>query len=200
MFVQTIGDPISPAAAELRHPGWRREHPSHDKLRGWAAEQDDAQTYEALANWLIEFSTPEDRHRIMCSYNWDHGTAIPQWILRQTDTQPATVFTTLWRARPDRMVPALAEGRPLPEDVAPLLQLVLDINDLLNRRFYRPPFLLRCIAFEGHDPLVWETRGTDHYEAEARLIPAAAYRPIPGRVLDTACRPFGCPIDLSLLT
>ena len=198
MFVESIGQSAAPSAAELRHPDWRRESPADLKLRAWAGDQDE-DWYAALADWLIERSTPEDRHRIMCRYDWAHGIAIPEWIIRQPNTQPATIYTILWRAEPDKMVPFLASGRPFPEDLSERLELVFDINKLLGHRFYRPPFLLRCIAFAGHEPLVWETRGPEYREAEARLIPEAAFRAIPGRHLDEAEDPIGCPVDLSLV-
>ena len=83
---------------------WKRTADPDEVLRFWAksysAWGEAPEEWQRFADWLIEASTPEDRHILATAVNWDHGLDITQWVIRQPDTQLATVYEVFWAADP----------------------------------------------------------------------------------------------------
>jgi hypothetical protein len=54
-----------------------------------------AEQKEALLSWLGTHA-PEDWHLVVSAWNWDNGSRIVMWILRQPDCDRATVQLGFW--------------------------------------------------------------------------------------------------------
>jgi len=199
------------AAAERRREAasklaaWKRTADPDDVLRHWASEHsawgESPTEWARFADWLIEESTPEDRHRIALDMNWDHGLDIFFWIIRQPDTQLATVFEIFWLGEPEFFVGELIED-PEGDSFHPEGRALLtEIGRRVADGFYRSPEPGREIAFAGRPR--WRDREGQRAPAQARavarLVPDAAFQPIDGRDLARTPPPWRAPVDPGLL-
>lgn len=100
--------------------------------RGWP---DNAQ-YEDFANWLITRSKAEDRAFLMEGYNWDNGLDLVRWIIRQPDTDIATVAALFWDGDPGMFYQNVDADTP-PDGGSDLFDLQVEIGARFARGFYQ---------------------------------------------------------------
>lgn len=96
-------------------------------------------TYGEIADWLIHKSTPDDWH-VLLGANWDHGFAIPLWIIRQPRTQRASALKAFVQAQAHAY---LGGASTHPEATA----FCKELNQRLKDGFYRQGTGASAIAY-----------------------------------------------------
>lgn len=190
-------------ADRAAHAAWRRSAPPDEVLRHWAksysAWGEGPSEWLRFVDWLIEESTPFDRHLLMCGYNWGHGIEVPYWIVRQPDTQLATVLTIFWLNEPSYYLSLVARNEPIPSYSENGYELMLAIGKNIASGFYRSPWPWQRIAFTGE--LCTRINMSDPEVARAAklLIPDCATVPITGKRAADLATPRNLPFDLGIL-
>ena len=179
---------------------WKRTAPPNEVLLDWAKSHsawgEGPRPWIDLANWMIENSTPDDRHVILQGFNWDHGLDLIAGIVRQVDTEIATVLDTFWRIEDETGMTHMVwqEGGP-PNSSVDLYDLFVEIGDKLHSGFYSRSS--KPIEFEGRRrPLnLPETI----LEVQRKLIPEIAYQSIEGRKVSDKTHKLKMPVNVRLL-
>ncbi|MEL7100226.1 MAG: DUF4274 domain-containing protein [Pseudomonadota bacterium] len=98
----------------------------------------DGEDYAAFADWLVRHSTAEDRAFLMEGYNWDNGLDLVRWIVRQPDTDIATIAALFWDGEPSAFYRAV-EADIRPAVSSDLFDLHVEIGARFARGFYQAP-------------------------------------------------------------
>lgn len=142
------------------HAAWRRTAPPDDVLRHWAKSHsawgEGSADWARFADWLISDSTAIDRHLVLRAYNWDHGVEVPNWIVRQPDTQLATVLAIFWQAEPSFFVNMVARNEAIPGSCAAHSEMLLLIRQTVASGFLKTPWPLQRIAFAPDRRATWD--------------------------------------------
>lgn len=179
---------------------WKRTAPPNEVLLDWAGSHsawgEGSAQWLTLANWLIESSTPDDRHVILQNYNWDHGLDLILWIVRQPDTELATVLDALWKIEDEVGVTHMVwqeGGRP--KNSGELYDLFVEMGDRLRNGFYKRSS--NPIDFGGMTRHVVAVE--EWAEIVRKLIPDVAYQKIDGREVTDKTHKLNMPVDIGLL-
>lgn len=127
----------TPPFAEVwstRTHGFLHKGPLSEQLRAWAVSYGNdfhGNDWTQLADWLVDASTPIERHAFVLAYNWDHGVLPLAWVVHQPDTYLATLAEIFWRAEPG----FFEEHRKTPRDAVDtdLFDLLWDIRDIVRQ-------------------------------------------------------------------
>lgn len=158
---------------------------------GYSAWGESANRWSSFVNWLITESTPDGRHALVEGWNWDHGSEVLRWIIRQPDTDIATVATVIWRTEPSYHISETAKGANGYANKIGLADcdLLMEIADKIRAGFYRPRDGHAPIAFKPPAPLRLGRDDDAIRQAKDRLLPPVVRAPIAGRpVSDLAQR------------
>lgn len=132
-----------------------------------------------VVNWLINDSTCDDRHG-MLGFNWDHGFAIPAWVIRQPEVDIATVLRAFDLAQPQYYMAALARG----EDIQPYDRKGFDFVVEAGRRIananYKTPANHHAIGYKP-SRVTWDRTSPNTMAAEKLIFPQSAFTTLPGR-------------------
>ncbi len=180
---------------------WKRTAPANEVLLDWAGSHsawgEGSGPWLILANWLISTSTADDRHIIMYLYNWDHGLDLISWIVRQPDTEIATVLELFSRIEDEvGLTYKVWQEGGRPKDIGDLYDLFVEIGDRVRHGFYTHS--TNPIGFDGMRRNVAEN--SDYEEVKRRLIPDAAYNPIIGRTVTVQNYRLKMPVEEALLS
>lgn len=191
--------------AAKRRAYWLRNVDFDSLSKRYATEFGLELTYKSedwvlFSDWLVRESDPYERHAVIRNYNWDWGLDVPRWIIRQADTQLATVIAIFWFLEPGYFVSTIAEGQTEPEDMTEGYELLLEIRDKTLSGFYVEEPIESRIAYDGRPSMSWKGKDADLIalkQAEQSLIPTAAYEPILGEIPHSAAGlDSTCPVDM----
>ena len=176
------------AAWANRKTSWPIDFDANADLRKWAASyqsfnQDD--DWNDLAEWLINNSTPDQRHLFVENYNWDHGLVPLRWIASQPDTERATVLEIFWLGEPHHYDDALREKGFVEPHEEEAFDFLAGITRRLESGFYRQPkgFLgmkRKPIAFSENTPFGQHSKQD---LANSQMFSQLVFDPIAGRPL-----------------
>ncbi len=143
-----------------------------EDLLAWAG--DDA-LLASFVPWLLA-ATPDERHAVAGSFNWDYGDAPLQWIIEQPDCDRATALMVFWLDQPELF---LHSRLPIPEEDEG------DLGDAIRRRWLAGFYTRAELAF---DPAVDLDEMPDFVELEklygarvAEVMPPEMRMALPGR-------------------
>lgn len=186
------------------HAAWRRTAHPDDVLRQWARSHsawgEGSGGWTRLVDWLISDSTAIDRHLVMRAYNWDHGVEIPTWIIRQPDTQLATVLTIFWLAEPSFFVNQVARNEAIPAPYEAQYEMLLLIRQNVASGFYKTPWPWQRIAFAPLTRATWDASKPEVRRAADLLVPDGATAPIRGRTVSDLATVRALPFDPGILS
>ncbi|MEM6311777.1 MAG: DUF4274 domain-containing protein [Pseudomonadota bacterium] len=155
-------------------------------LRKWASSHsawgESSNRWESFANWLITNSGPDDWH-FLTGMNWDHGMDIFHWIVRQPDTDIATIGKIIWGAGVSSHLQAVVKGTQAYDGAYLLegLDLIVEAADRVRDAFYSPRADHTPIAFEVPYDLNLDSENPDIKKAYDWLVPDVLRTPIKGR-------------------
>lgn len=163
-----------------------------DQLRTWASNYDGdfhGNDWTRLADWLIDRSSPADRHAFVQAYNWDHGATPLAWIAAQPDTSLATLGEIFWLAEPHHFEDHRINPKsPIDTDV---FDLLWDLRDIARQRASKtvevaaPAFAFdpgpHAAAFASDDP-------------QSFFAPVFCH-PVPGEVTSMSSKRWPIPIN-----
>ncbi|MEM7242773.1 MAG: DUF4274 domain-containing protein [Pseudomonadota bacterium] len=107
---------------------------------------------QEFVEWLIAESTPDQRH-IIADWNWGSADTIFQWMIRQPDTDIATIAKIIWGHEPFFYIAAIKkhmDGIKVFSYIQ-VYDLLLEAADRIRDGFYQPP--------TGHEPLGYRPLG-----------------------------------------
>jgi hypothetical protein len=136
-------------------------------LREWASRHsswgESPNRWESFANWLITESTPDDRH-YLAAMNWDHGLHVFHWIIRQPDTDIATVAFIIWQGQGSSYVAETAKSSTVFNLEG--YDLLVEIAGRIRSNFYKP--------LPGHKPIGFEPPYKMGLDLDDKAVRAAA--------------------------
>ncbi len=184
-----------------RQHGWPLDRDMDACLRTWAASYRTfyrgPEEWGALAEWLIQKSTSDQRHLFAEHYNWDHGLIPLMWIASQPTTELATVLEMFWKSEPWSYASSLAENGFLDSSLEQHYDFLFGVKERIEAGMYgRRQGLFSAfrkpIAFKL-DPR--SQIGARIDQSQAHIFSSAMFSPIEGRKLK-GVRP-DWPIDLN---
>ncbi|MFP7675253.1 DUF4274 domain-containing protein [Marivita sp. S0852] len=181
----TLQEKLAPLRAEQARK--LAELGAHGVLREWAQDYsgwgESSNRWLSFVDWLITESTPDDRHGFACNWNWDHGIDVHRWIIRQPDTDIATVATTIWNMLPSDHIPEIAKGREGYTNGIGLAhcEMLLEIAERIRAGFYQPREGFAPIGFNPPSRLKFKEETDAIRHATDLLLPPVVREPIAGR-------------------
>ena len=188
------------AAKEKREKmlAWRRTAHPDEVLRDWAGDHstwgESPTEWQKFVTWLIEESTPDERHTVIQNYNWDHGIDIPLWIIRQSDTHRATIIKIFWLSEPSYFVSALEKGEPVMSHYETTQEMIVEIGEKLATSFYQNSEHVTPIVYKGRKIDNWHDTNTGKL-----LLPLDVFNAVEGRQVSLSNTPWNAPVRLDIL-
>lgn len=134
-------------------------------------EMQTSAAFKAFVEWLIKESRPDDRHVILSGINTDTGLDASLWMIRQPDTDIASVLTAFWRSEPSFYIREIAQGRVPPRQLGESdFDLLVEVKSRVDAGFYRPKAGHAPIAFELPQRITWDRSDPAFAQAEALLV------------------------------
>lgn len=169
-------------AKHERQNRWKTIADSDEMLESWAANSspwgEASDKYVAFATWLRSTATPDQRHIVAQTWNWDYTHAPLLWIIRQPDCDVATALTVFFLGEPFFYV-TYADRAAVPHHAVDVYDLLAEIRSRLDSGFYTRS----AIAFAGEARMASVYRSKADRAAIQRWYPPQAGRDLKGRDL-----------------
>lgn len=164
-------------------------------------EIDEDEFDELSADLIIDYlkkNTPEERHLLAMSWNFDNPKKVIQWITEQPDTDRGTILYLYWHMAPVFYKENYADRKECEEDSWSLEDY--DIIDTIEKNWLSGFYKNQIYAFDPSDDLYSDgCDWTVEYD-ESRVktkIPKVLFEPLGGEMPENPEWEEGIPDELS---
>jgi hypothetical protein len=141
--------------------------------------------------WLQAHS-PREWHGVADSWNWDQGSEIPLWIIRQQDCDAGTAATIFWRCAPEDFLGRAEGNAGIPEYMADNLSIVVEVIARWNSGGYPT----RNFSSEGCNNHAYYLKSCVNPDI---ALPASLCKPFKGKLrADVPGYEEGIPVEVEL--
>lgn len=145
-------------------------------------------TNDRMIAWL-QVHSPREWHGVADSWNWDQGSEIPLWIVRQQDCDAGTAATIFWRCAPENFFDRAEGNAGLPAHMADDLAIVMEVIARWNSGGYPT----RNFSSEGCDDTAYYLKSCRNPDI---ALPASLCEPFKGE--DVPGYEEGIPVEVEL--